>query len=85
MDLMPRIGRTPAVGKLSVAQIAQQSTWTVVPENERITAAMHVIHIVPSNGSTITRVNPVDVGDGCYLDHSNEDTWGQVIPAGRKP
>lgn len=82
---MPRIGRPGAVGRLSQDQIAQQSTWTVIPESQRIVASMHVIHIVPSNGSTITRVNPVDYGDGYYLDHADQDTWGQVIPAGRRP
>lgn len=51
-----------AVGRLRPEQIATRSTWARVPDNETRTAAMHAIHIVPANGSTITEVNPLDPG-----------------------
>lgn len=38
-------------------QIASQSTWTAVGDREVADAAMHTVHISPSNGSTTTVVN----------------------------
>jgi hypothetical protein len=69
------------LGKLSDQQIAQQSTWTVIPENERVVASMHVIRVVPSNASTETTVNPTDPGDGCHYEIPGAK--GSVVPAGR--
>lgn len=76
MERMMQIGYPPSVGKRRPEQIAQQKTWTVVPENQRVEMSMHVVHVVPANGSTCTYVNPLDPGDECYYepDHS----WDRV-------
>ena len=52
----------PAVGRFRPEQIATRSTWNVVPDDQARTAAMHAVHIVPANGSTVTEVNPLDPG-----------------------
>lgn len=81
MEIERLIGQAPSTIKQSDAMTAQQSTWTRVPEDQRINASISVIHIVPSNGSTETRVNPTDPGDGFYLERPYPpDT---VKPAGR--
>lgn len=81
MERMQTVYGPGMIGRLRQEQIAQQSTWTRVPEADRITADMHVIHVIPSNGSTETRVNPLDPGDGMYLEKPY--TWDRVVPAGR--
>lgn len=68
MERMMAFGMPPSVGKFRPEQIAQMSTWTVVPESERIASSMTTKHIVPANASTETTVNTLDVGDGMYLD-----------------
>lgn len=69
------------VGRLRQEQIAQQSTWTRIPEGQRIFADMHVIHVVPENGSTTTQVNPTDPGDECYYERTAQISG--IPPAGR--
>jgi hypothetical protein len=80
----------PRVGKLTVAQIAQQSTWSGVADRDRTMAAMHVIHVVPSNGSTETSMNPLDPGTAPDADGHSRRAWlyrpgtvDRVVPAGR--
>jgi hypothetical protein len=51
-----------SVGKFRPEQIAQRTTWRRVPDEQTAIAAMHVIHVVPHNGSTITALNPLDPG-----------------------
>jgi hypothetical protein len=66
MERMRNIGMPPSIGRFRPEQIAQQSTWTVVPENQRTSTSMHIKHIVPSNGSTTTYVNLLDNGYDYY-------------------
>lgn len=54
------VGERGAVGKFTDTQIASRMTWAQVPDSEVATAAMHVVHVTPANGSTITLVNPTD-------------------------
>lgn len=51
-----------SVGKFRPEQIAQRTTWSRVPDEQTALAAMHVIHVVPANGSTIAVMNPLDPG-----------------------
>lgn len=76
MERMANIGYPPSVGKFKDSQIAQQSTWTVIPEGQRVVASMHIIHQIPANGSTCTYVNPVDPGNQAYLD--SPPCWDRV-------
>ena len=76
MEKMMNIGRPPSVGKFRPEQIAQQSTWTVVAPKDRQNVAMHLIRIVPSNGSTLTYVNPVDPGDQGFV--TSAQSWDKV-------
>ena len=78
---MNSVGYGGIMGRFRPEQIAQQKTWTVVPENERMVAAMHVIHVVPSNGSTETIVNPTDPQDDSYAIIPGAN--GTLVPAGR--
>jgi hypothetical protein len=80
MEKMMGVGYPGQVGRFRPEQIAQQSTWTVIPEDQRIFASMHVKSIVPSNATTITYVNPVDPGSGGYYDKPSD--WGAVHRAG---
>ena len=68
MEKMPLVGVPGQIGRFRPEQIAQQSTWTVVPEGKRVDASIHTIHVVPKNASTMTYVNPLDPGDECYYD-----------------
>lgn len=76
MERMPDIGYPPTINKFRPEQIAQQASWTVIPEARRVEASMHIIHSIPANGSTLTYVNPVDPGDECYYDMPK--TWDRV-------
>ena len=81
MEKMMQVGYPASVGRFKPEQIAQQATWTRVPEAQRVEMSMHVIHMVPANGSTLTYVNPVDPGDEChYHIPANSD---RVLPTGR--
>lgn len=80
-DMEPMVGRLGAVGRFRTKQIAQQKTWAVIPDEFTTIAAMHIVHVVPSNGSTETQVNPVDPGDGFHLIIPTSDA--PVIPAMR--
>lgn len=80
MERMFGIGYPPSVGKFRPEQIAQQRTWNVVPDNQRSQASMHVRHIVPANGSTITYVNPLDSTESGFYDKPSD--WGAVHRAG---
>jgi hypothetical protein len=81
MEKMMNIGYPPSINKFRPEQIAQQSTWTKVPEEKRVETSVHVIHIVPSNASTITYVNPLDPGDQEYRDPPR--VWDKVRPTSR--
>ena len=82
MERMKTVGMQGMVGRFRPEQIAHQNTWDRVPDSDTTFASMHIIHVVPSNGSTETRVNPIDPGDGFYLDVPY--TIGRVIPAGHR-
>lgn len=76
-----------AVGRFRPEQIAQRATWGVVPDDQMRTAAMHAVHVVPANGSTVTEVNPLDPGT---VDDADPALWldtphgyGYVSKAGR--
>ena len=62
-------------------QVANQANWGIIPEEEATFASMHLIHVVPANGSTETRVNPLDPGDGFHREIPAD--LGRVVPAGR--
>jgi hypothetical protein len=79
MERMPSVGVAGQVGRFRPEQIAQQSTWTVVPEGQRVIASMKIIHVVPANASTLTYVNPLDPGDDCYYD--KPVSWDKVSKA----
>jgi hypothetical protein len=80
MERMRSVGTYGSIGRFRPEQIAQMSTWTVVPESQRISTSMHIKHIVPANGSTITYVNPLDPGDEVFYDKPSD--WGAVHRAG---
>lgn len=82
MERMRNVGMQGMVGRFRPEQIAHQSTWARVPDSDTTFAAMHMIHVIPSNGSTETRVNPLDPGDGFYLDIPS--TPVRVVPAGHR-
>lgn len=79
----PMIGVPGMVGRFRPEQIAQRSTWGKIPDQDKVFASMHVVHVTPANGSTECRVNPVDPGDGFYVDPGDSSSWGTVVPAGR--
>ena len=85
MERLNTVAQPGQVGRLTLQQIAQISTWATVPDQSVQAAAMHQIRQVPANFSTTTYVNPMDPGDGPDTDwHDNPDkAWGTVIPAGR--
>jgi hypothetical protein len=68
MTRMPLVGVAGQVGRFRPEQIAQQKTWTKIPEDQRVFADMHVVHVQAENQSTTTYVNPCDPGDGCYIE-----------------
>lgn len=76
-----------SVGKFAPEQVRNRMTWAVVPDDETAVAAMHVVHVVPANGSTLTIVNPCDpatVADtaaGGYLERPGG--YGFLARAGR--
>lgn len=70
--IMSPSNHPPALGRFTAGQIAQRSTWARVPDEQTALAAMHVIHIVPAHGSTITELNPLDPG----TTDDNADTAG---------
>jgi hypothetical protein len=82
MEKMMSIGYPASVGRFRPEQIAQQKTWTKIPEEQRVNASLHVIHMIPSNGSTITHINPVDPGDEAY--YHIPASPDRVIGAGRR-
>lgn len=43
-------------------QIASRRSWSRVPDENTAVAAMSIIHVRPLNGSTITELNPLDIG-----------------------
>lgn len=61
------------IGKHTLEQLGWRGTWSQIPDQFPMETLMHTVHIVPSNGSTITLVNPLDPGtvadDGhpCHL------------------
>lgn len=50
------------VGHFRPEQIARRSTWARIDDRNLKMAALHVVHVVPANGSTVTIVNPQDPG-----------------------
>lgn len=77
------VGWAGVTGKYRDEQVAHIDNWQVVPNLERTTAAMHVIRQVPSNSSTETIVNPMDVGEDYY--RFREDAGDErTIPVGRR-
>ena len=90
MERMLNVGVPDTSGKLKPAQIIDKSSWTTVPDNQTALSAVHKVTMRPYNGSTITRVNPLDPGDGADTNwheptdmQSDPGYWGAVIPAGR--
>lgn len=77
-----QVGMKGSVGKFRPEQIATQKTWDRVPDGDTTFAAMHVIHVVPKDNTTVTRVNPVDPGDGFYVHIPSPDS-AKVVPARR--
>jgi hypothetical protein len=61
-SIMSPSNHPAALGRFTVGQIAQRTTWRRVPDVQSALAAMHVIHVVPQNGSTVTELNPLDPG-----------------------
>lgn len=73
-----------SVGKFRDEQVRNRLTWGIVPDDQMTLAAMHVIHIVPAGGTTVTYVNPTDpatvadTGQG-WLERPGG--VGRVVPA----
>lgn len=81
------VGRQGAIGRFADAQLPSRMTWAQVPDSEVAIAAMHVVHIVPVNGSTIVQVNPTDPGTEGettpgYL--VRPSAYAPVVKAGRR-
>lgn len=76
----------PTVGKFADQQLPNRLSWGIIPDDEMSLAAMHVVHIYPLNGSTITTVNPTDpatdqdVRTG-WLERPS--AYGPIVKAGR--
>ena len=62
------MGWPATVGKFRPEQIANMETWGRVRDPEATLAAVHTIHMVPTNRSTTTYVNPLDPGDDSNTD-----------------
>lgn len=56
------VGQPGRVAAFDGSQIAQRRTWAMVPDEQTALAAMHVLHVNLVNGTTITELNPLDVG-----------------------
>lgn len=69
--------------KLTDDQIAHISNWNRIGWDEEPRAAMHIIHVVPSNGSTATSVNIVEPASQGWVDPPGG--YGTLVPAGRRP
>lgn len=84
MDRLPDT-LPPVSGKLRPDQIAQRGTWAGIPDDQVATSAMQIIHVVPSNGTTVTTVNPLDPGTiSAPTDDGTADTLGWLDrPAAR--
>jgi hypothetical protein len=76
------VGWDPQTSNLNSNQIARQSTWGIVPDQEMTVASMHTVECVPTNKSTITRVNPLDPASTGYNWHRIPSNNDAVIPAG---
>ena len=76
------MGWPAVVSKHRPEQIAHMNTWARVPDPEMKSAAFHVIHMVPSNRSTTTYVNPLDPGDQATTDwYDTEADQGRLYGA----
>lgn len=83
MERLDTVGYRGTIGRFRPEQIEQQSTWQQVPNDQTTTAAMTLIRQIPSDSSTVTTINPLDVGDQWYYEHA-EDTEERTVPAGRR-
>lgn len=75
-----------SVGKFKPEQLRNRLTWGIVPDDQIAVAAMHVIHVVPQGGTTVTYVNPVDpatVADTPNGWLEQPGGLGRCVPAGR--
>lgn len=76
-----------SIGKFKPEQVRDRLTWGIVPDDQIALAAMHVIHVVPVNGTTLTVLNPTDpatvadTASDCYLERPGG--YGHVARAGR--
>jgi len=58
--VLDSVNYPPAVGKVRDTQVAHQSTWRGIPDDDTGSAAFYQVHVTPSNASTCTYVNPLD-------------------------
>lgn len=71
-----------SVGKYRPDQIANMQTWGQVPDEQMRMAAVHTIHVTPSNRSTMTLVNPLDPGDQANNNwYDSGPQTGTLVPA----
>lgn len=83
LDRLRNYGKPRMVGKYRDDQIAQQSTWAGVPDDQTTLASLTTIHIVPAHASTETFVNPLDAGLGNEAWLLSPSSDAPVIPVGR--
>jgi hypothetical protein len=62
MDRLSNWRPQGAVQKLRIEQVATRKTWARIPDTDMTKAALHVIHVIPANASTVTVVNQLDPG-----------------------
>ncbi len=51
-----------AVGRFRDVQTTARRSWSGIPDDQNVLAALHIVHVAPIGGTTITRVNPLDPG-----------------------
>lgn len=62
MERMDPVSWRGYTQKLRPEQIADRSTWGVVPETDMIKAASHMIRVQPAGASTVTEMFELDPG-----------------------
>jgi len=68
------------IAKLRDSQIANRSTWGVVPDRDMTKAAQHIVRVIPGNAYTLCYVNELD--PGISEESVGEGRGWQVAPRG---
>ena len=53
---------SPRMQKLRIQQVATRKEWARIPDTDMVKAALHIVHVIPANATTVTMVNQLDPG-----------------------